>query len=456
MRRAFEMRAAREIPPAVRWEEGLLLSPQHFQEQARRLDRQIEYHLDYSSPYHYGISDPQALKVELRGESFYVHQIEAVMPDRTIVARDDGEPELRAGLRAAADRAKNAPALMVYLTVPPEERGRANVTRQSHDERGRYVAVERPPVLDDVDGSSEETVPRLVPNVHLRAEVEPPARFVSLPVARVRIDGERFVLDRDYVPPSLSVPMMSPLGEQSLRIAGFLRRKAGGLADKLAALSLSSDRSLIAELRRQLACLVSGLPPFEALVATGRAHPFALYSALTSVVGHVAGLARDPLPPELAAYDHENPAAAFLRVERYLERAVEEGIVESFTEHPFRLEQGRFRVDLARPWQGKILVLCVRGRRGAVEKDVLKWMDGALLGAEGAVRELQASRSLGVRRARIDRHGDLVAAAGKLLFELDLRNPFLRLGEPLVLFNTEDPTAAGGPSEVVLYVEATR
>src|SRR5262249_4847146 len=162
--------------------------------------------------------DPHALKVELRGESVFLHQVEAVMPDRTIVSRDEGDPELRAGLRAAADRAKNAAALMLYLTVPPEERGRANVTRSPGDERGRYVAVERPPVLDDVDGSSEETVPRLVPNVHLRAEVEPPARFLSLPVARVRIDGERFVLDRDYVPPSLTVPVTSQLGQQGTRI----------------------------------------------------------------------------------------------------------------------------------------------------------------------------------------------------------------------------------------------
>ncbi len=456
MRRAFEMRAARDIPPAVRWEEGLLLSPQHFQEQARNLDRRLEYHFDYSAPYHYGISDPQALKIELRGESFYVHQVEAVMPDRTIVARDEGDPELRASLRAAADRAKNATALMVYLTVPPEERGRANVSRKGQDERSRYVAEERPPVLDDVDGSSEETVPRMVPNVRLRVEVESPARFVSLPVARVRIDGDRFVLDRDYVAPCLSTPMLSPLGQQGLRIAGFLRRKAGGLADKMVALSLSSDRALIAELRRQLACLVSGLPPFEALLTGGRAHPFAVYSALLGVVGHVAGLARDPLPPELPPYDHEDAAASFLRVERYLERAVEEGIVESFTEHPFRLEQGRFLLNLARAWQGKILVLCVRGRRGSEEKDIVKWMDGALLGADATVRELQTSRSLGVRRARIDRHGDLVAAAGKFLFELDLRNPFLRLGEPLCLFNTEDPTATAGPAEVLLYVEATR
>lgn len=456
MRRAFDMRMPRDIPPAVRWEEGLLLSPQHFQEQARRLDRQLEYHLDYASPHHYGVADPHALKVELRGESFYVHEVEAVMPDRTIVSRDEGDPELRAGLRAAADRAKNATALMIYLTVPPEERGRANVTRQAHDERGRYVAVERPAVLDDVDGGSEETVPRIVPNLHLRADTEAPARFLSLPVARVRIDGERFVIDHDYVPPSLCTPMMSSLGQQGLRIAGFLRRKAGGLADKMAALSLSSDRALIAELRRQIACLVTGLPPFEALLSTGRAHPFALYTALLAVVGHVAGLARDPLPPELPAYNHEDLAAAFARVERYLLRAVEEGIVESFIEHPFRLDQGRFRLDLARAWQGRMLVLCVRGRRGVEEKDVLAWMGGAVLGADGASRELQASRSLGVRRARIERQGDLVAAAGKLLFELDLRNPFLRIGEPLVLFNTEDPTAAAGPAEVVLYVEATR
>lgn len=456
MRRAFEMRPSRDIPPAVRWEEGLLLSPQHFQEQARRLDRQLELHLDYLAPYHHGLCDPRALKIELRGENVVVHQVEAILPDRTIVSRDEGDPELRVGLKAAAARAKTATALMLYLTLPAEERGRPSVTRDPNDERGRFLAAERPAVLDDVDGGGEEVVPRIVPNLRLRADVEPPARFVSLPVARVRIDGERFVLDHEYVPPCLSVPVVSPLGQQGLRIAGFLRRKAGNLADKVAALSLSSDRALIAELRRQLACLVSGLPPFEALLTTGRAHPFELYTALMSAVGHVAGLARDPLPPELPAYDHEDIGASFRRVERYIERAVEEGIVESFTEHPFRLEQGRFRLDLSRTWHGKMFVLCVRGRRGAEEKDVMDWMNGALLGAESTVRELQASRSLGVRRTRTDRQGDLVAAAGKFLFDVDLRSPFLRLGEPLLLLNTEDPAAAAGPSEVVLYVEAAR
>ena len=141
---------------------------------------------------------------------------------------------------------------------------------------------------------------------------------------------------------------------------------------------------------------------------------------------------------------------------RYTSYPTADRFVEAFTEHPFRLESGCFRVDLSRAWQGKVLILCVRGRRGVDEKDVMAWMNGALLGADGAVRELQATRSLGIRRSRVDRHGDLVAAAGKLLFEIDLRNPFLRLGEPLVLYNTADPTAAAGPAEAILYVEATR
>ena len=51
---------------------------------------------------------------------------------------------------------------------------------------------------------------------------------------------------------------------------------------------------------------------------------------------------------------------------------------------------------------------------------------------------------------------DLVAAAGKLLFQVDPRSPFLRFGEPLLLLNTEDPAAAAGPAEAILYVEATR
>lgn len=456
MRRAFEMRPSREIPPAVRWEEGLLLSPQHFQEQVRRLDRQLEHHLDWAAPYHHGLTDPRSLKLELRADQVIVHEIEAILPDRTLVSREDGDPELRVGLRAAAGRAKTATSLTIYLTLPAEERGRPSVTRDPADERARYLAAERPPVLDDVDGGSEETVPRLVPNLRLRADVEPPARFVSLPIARVRITGERFALDDDYVPPCLSVPITTALGRRGLSLSAFLRGKAGNLADKVAALSLSSDRALIAELRRQIACLVTGLPAFEALLSSGRAHPLALYQASLAMVGHAAGLARDPLPPELHVYDHEDIGTTFLRVEEYIKNAVAEGIVESFTEHPFTLEHGRFRLDLSRSWHGKLLVLCVRGKRGAAEKDVLAWMGGALLGAESALRELQASRSLGVPRSRIDRQGDLVAAAGKLLFRMDLPNPFLRLGEPLVLFNTEDPGALSGPAEVILYVEATR
>jgi type VI secretion system protein ImpJ len=85
----------------------------------------------------------------------------------------------------------------------------------------------------------------------------------------------------------------------------------------------------------------------------------------------------------------------------------------------------------------------------------VSWVEGALIGSARRAREMQQSRVLGAGRRRVDRHGDLIAPAGTVLFELEPSSPYLDLGEPLLIFNTGDPSAAAGPAELVLYVKAT-
>jgi type VI secretion system protein ImpJ len=70
------------------------------------------------------------------------------------------------------------------------------------------------------------------------------------------------------------------------------------------------------------------------------------------------------------------------------------------------------------------------------------------------MREMQESRVLGAARRRVERHGDLIATSSTFLFELDEASAYIKLGEPLVVFNTADPTGAAGPAELVLYVKA--
>lgn len=69
---------------------------------------------------------------------------------------------------------------------------------------------------------------------------------------------------------------------------------------------------------------------------------------------------------------------------------------------------------------------------------------------------MQESRVLGIKRSRIERSGDLMASSTTFLFQLDADSPYIEAGAPLGVFNTADPTAQNGPSELILYVKATR
>lgn len=442
------MRRAEEVPDAVQWHDGMLLSPQHFQESARRFERLIDYHMAHSAPYHHGVHHVEIDPGLLVSGTLRVVELEAVMPDNLVVRHTPHDPELQADLRPHAADLQVGP-LTAYLAVPREHLGGASVG----GEFARYRSLEGAPVPDENTGEEPLPIPRLVPVSQIVIAAEPPARFVCLPLARVRRDGEAFART-DYVPPAVSVPLASPIGKLCGLIVARLREKALRLADKVGALSLTTDRELIGELRRQIHCLVSALPPFEAMLGTGRSHPYPLYVGLAGLVGQIAGLARTPVPPVLPAYNHDDLRATFQVARDHVFRLVDEGILESFTAHPLDFGEGRYHVDFQREWAGRPVLIAARGRRGAQEKDVIAWITSALIGSARRAREMQQSRVLGVGRRRVDRHGDLIPPGGTLLFELEDESPYIEAGEALAVFNTADPTAAAGPTELVLYVKS--
>jgi type VI secretion system protein ImpJ len=446
------MRRAAEVPAAVLWHDGMLLLPHHFQETSRRFERLLEYHLGSSSPYHFGVSHLEIDQGLLVSGTLRVIELEAVMPDNMVVSHAASDPLLEVDLKAHAAVMRAAPAT-VFLAVLRENLGRATASG-GLEQLSRYRTIEGPPVVDGNTGEGEIAIPRLVPDVRLIVGALPPPRFVSLPIARVQLDGEAFART-DYIPPALTTPLTSPLGKLCSDIVQRLREKALRLADKVSALSMTTDRELIFELRRQIHSLVAALPGFEAVLSTEQAHPYPLFVALAGLVGQLATVARSPVPPVLPSYRHDELRTTFQITKDHVFRMIDEGILESFTAHPFDCEQGRFRLDFLREWRGRSLVLAVRGRRGVAERDVLSWIGTALFGAANKAPEMQASRVLGVGRRPVPRYGDLVATGGSLLFEIEETSSYIESGEPLVVFNTADPTGAAAPGELILYVKAT-
>ncbi|MFO0762731.1 MAG: type VI secretion system baseplate subunit TssK [Byssovorax sp.] len=446
------MRDAKDVPHAVNWHDGLLLSPHHFQESWRRSERLLEFHLGYAAPYHFGVKELSIDEGLLIGGIFRVTELEAVLPDNVIVHHGKTDENLDADLRPHEAILRRS-ACMVYLALLRDDLGGGAID----SDLSRYRSAELKSDVDVNTGEGAIPIARVIPKIQLVVAPEPPTRFVCLPLARVQIDGEAYVRDPSYIPPLLYTQLASPLGKLCSQIINKLREKATRLAEKEGALSLATDRDQKAELRRQIQCLVTGLPVFEAMLYAGREHPYRLFLGLAGMLGEVAALGRKPIPPMLPAYDHNDLAVSFRTAQDHLFRLINEGILESFTAYPLSLDRGYYGVEFLREWQGRTMVLAARARRGVPEEDILKWMDGALIGPGSRAQEMMQYRSLGVTRNRVQKagNGDLVATTGTFLYDLVESADYMIPGEPLLVFNTADPSGSAGPDEFILYVKTS-
>jgi type VI secretion system protein ImpJ len=439
------------VPEAIDWHEGMLLAPQHFQQLALRQEEMLHYHAAALSPFHWGVLRLSIEEAALTQGILRVSEVEAVLPDGLIVSRDVGEPallEVDLKLYAAAF---NAGPVMIHLAVPARHPGLSPV----RGEFPRYRSVEGEPVVDESSGEGDVDIPRLRPSPVLLATSSPSQRYASIPIARVRRADERFVLDEAYEPPCLSVPLDSQLGRVAAEVSGRLRKKAEVLADRAHPRAVVQPPQLL-ETKLMIHSLVAGLPALEAVLATSRSHPFALYLALAGVAGHAAAVGHALVPPALPPYDHADPMAAFVRLRDFIRRVVDEGVSESFTPYRFYLEHGAYSILFDEQWRSLPLVLGVRGQAGTTEEEVEVWMQQCLIGSQSLIERMRDKRVLGANRQQIDRAGDLVPAGGVLLFTLEPEPELVLPNQILQVWNVADRGETPLVVEIVLYVKVQR
>ena len=113
------------LPDPIQWYEGMLLTPQHFQQAWLRQDALLHYHAARLAPFFYGVR-----RVEIDGALLVVGMLrvlalEAVLPDGLVVThpREGGE-DLQIDLQPYADQLKRGP-LTVFAVVPVYKPGAA-------------------------------------------------------------------------------------------------------------------------------------------------------------------------------------------------------------------------------------------------------------------------------------------------------------------------------------------
>lgn len=431
----------------IQWYEGMLLMPQHFQQTDLRVESLMAYYMRHSFPYYWGVHQLQIDQALLTSGTFRLVELEAIMPDGLIISGlPDKTAAIEVNLHTLKDQLQKAPQY-IYLCVPPQK------IQEGHPEGDipRYLSSLSNQVTDINTGEQPIEIPLLEPNVSLQVGTEPPAHYVSFPIAQVKYGAKSFSLT-DYLPPQPQVDISSGIGAVCNQLTEKLRLKLGYLQQKVQGVQTTLIKdSFFEEVEQIRLKLIAGLLPFEAILSSQAATPLQLFQELCSLAGQISGVKYGEVPPRFQAYNHLDLRSTFNQVINYIQKVLNE-IQESYTVIPFTLKDRVFTLQLKSSWVGDSLVLGAMATAGMETETLINWINNCVIVTDKYISLARDNRVLGVNRTIVSEVPslNLVATSGVQLFVMDVDPRYIDPKGILCIFNISDNEETR-PAELVLY-----
>lgn len=288
----------------VAWSEGMLLRPQHFQQQDRFL-----YHVARLRHAHLTANGYGFCELSLDSEVLALGQISLV---RASGLFPDGMPfNFDQGSNLVLEVPADARDELVYLALPQEKQAGVNIAPGANGQVARFVMNGVSMLDDSVEEGEEEDIGLARLNPCLRLGREDMAGYVALPVARiVEVVNEKEVrLDRDFIAPCLDIGLMSPLSSFLRETLSMVKQRAKALADRM---QKGAEQSTTLFDVLMLQTLNRWQPYLEHLESGSRVHPERFYEAVVTLIGELATFTRgEKRPPELPRYNHDKLTETF-------------------------------------------------------------------------------------------------------------------------------------------------
>jgi type VI secretion system protein ImpJ len=319
-------------PQKVVWSEGLLMAPQHLQQQDNYQHALLCDRLDAVNPFNWGV-----LRVELNKQALAAGQVqlaafEGVMPDGVVLALDGQHAELPGARVIGQHFNHTAGHLDVYLGLPEERDGVDNYaedaaalvryapsTRRVHDLAG--------------SGSTAEVVfarrrPLLLFGDESRAGI---VCFKILEL--VRDDSGSLVVSEPYIPPCLRV-------DASVFLMAGLRRLLGNMTTRHKALSEARSQATQSTVEFSakdvtrfllLSAINTYIPVLAHIVDSGQTSPCNCYLTLSQLAGQLTTFSSEIHPTDLPRFVYTDLRGTFeelfARLTALLQATIEEHYV---------------------------------------------------------------------------------------------------------------------------------
>jgi len=453
------------FPEAISWSEGMLLSPQHFQQNDIYWGRLLHHQISAMQPWCWGVLEMALDTTELVKGKLIFERLRCVMPDGLLVEYPGHYAPQPLTLDLSKHDWTTQPKVLVQLRVPIRGKGAAS----NIGDMQRYTVEPGQLEADETTGGDDIAVDRLRPCISLAVGDAVPRSYCAMPLLELHGDA-RGVQLTDYHPPMLRMAACAFQGENGLH--ALLKKLSEAVWMKyreLLGLRLAerSEARFTGDSHPQVLAarqLVPGMPLFDVLLQAEVTHPYDLYKALAQLVGLTAAIGSADPPPALAAYVHEQCLPAFRigidYVHKQLARLNASYMAIDF-EH---VGAAGFRCQLPSGMATDKLLIELRPRQGQNGSHLSEWLSGARTATEDLIYLLVRRRFPGAmpRAANAATVAALNLPPGAYVYEIEngsievdaqVKRPLITDGAMLVILGEPDDNV---PAGITLYLPRAR
>lgn len=322
----------------VAWSEGMLLRPQHFQQQDRFLYQVARQRHAQTTAHGYGFSTLQLDEQALALGQVSVIRAAGILPDGMPFEVDQSDGLVLEVPMDARDE-------LIYLALPVEKLAGTNIAAGVSSQSARYRFEERRLLDDSAEDGEEEVVGMAQLNPRLKPGRDDMAGFACLAVARVvEVVNEKEVkLDRSFIPPCLDVAAIPPLASFLHETLGMVKQRAKALAVRM---QKGAEQSSTLFDVLMLQTLNRWQPMLEHLKGSSPVHPERFYELAISLTGELALFTRtEKMVPSLPPYRHDRLTETFGDLAALLSQSL--STVLEQTAIALRLKEAQYGIRVA-------------------------------------------------------------------------------------------------------------
>ncbi|MDQ3129627.1 MAG: type VI secretion system baseplate subunit TssK [Acidobacteriota bacterium] len=308
------------------WNEGMLLSPQHFQQWDNYHEELMNSRVRSVLPFEYGVLDLQVNNEAVANGNFQITVCHAVLPDGLMINVPDAEavPDLRPVKDHFHPEQEK---LGVHLAIPARKMGEANFQANGAKTNAnlRYLQ-EGALVKDETSGTNEQPLAYAKSNLRLIFDDELRDGFTSMKIAELeRTPTGQLKISEEYIPPILKVSGSMWLVNMLRQLVEILITKSGSLGEQRRQRNASLADFTTSEVAIfwLLHTINSSIPMMTHYFRSPLLHPEKLYLEMAGLAGKLMTFTIEFHPKDIVKYDHDDLYFTFYSLSTQLKELLE-------------------------------------------------------------------------------------------------------------------------------------